>query len=141
MKLELKHLAPYLPYGLQMIFDGKGGRVITLTGITNVPNLGIAISNGNGSMWLHSSGFIPILNPLLDLIKDIEHEGQTIKPLDYIATSTKGKQSIMRRVAHGLKLDNLEYWQIERLFELHFDVFNLIPEGLAIDATTLKAAV
>ena len=29
MKLELKHLAPYLPYGLSMIFE-KSGRLITM---------------------------------------------------------------------------------------------------------------
>lgn len=81
MELELKHIAPYLPYELKMIFEGNGGRIITLTGITNQGKHGITITNGHGVMWLNSSGFKPLLRPLSDLTNKIWCNGKNFVPI------------------------------------------------------------
>ncbi len=41
---------------------------------------------------------------------------------------------------YGIRLDILEnrYKVVKKLFEWHFDIFGLIPAGLAIDINTLK---
>ena len=125
MKLELKHLAPYLPYGLQMIFEGKGGRVITLMGIAD-STLGGTITNGRGAMWIDTCGFKPILRKLADITED-----EAVNLNFYFP------------IPKGYKFENVKWHmgEVSFLFSKHFDVFNLIPEGLAIDTTTLKAAV
>lgn len=143
-KLELKHLAPYLPYGLKMIFEGKGGRTITLTGITNQGKYGVTITDGNFPMWLNGSGFKPILRPLSDLTKDIEHNGVSFVPSNVLYDQ------------YSLKFNNdgsffLDYYEIgetdspftgyaiiDQLMEWHFDIYSLIPAGLAIDINTLE---
>lgn len=117
-KLELKYLAPYLPYELRLTACSQpmNGRMCEL-------------------LAKHTYSTIkPILRPLSDLSKeiDLKHHDSQIIPIDYISTSIKDAQSIMRRVANNQSLDSLEYWKIERLLELHFDVFGLIPAGLAI---------
>ena len=35
------------------------------------------------------------------------------------------------------KAKNTPYWIMEKLFKWHFDVFNLLEKGLAIDINTL----
>ena len=83
-RLELKHLSPYLPYGLRAINTFK----------EKVEVLGI--QNGNESvsnvLWLfrHSNGDYlkgylydckPVLRPLSDLTKEIEVNGERFVPM------------------------------------------------------------
>lgn len=36
-------------------------------------------------------------------------------------------------------LELIDFWKVkDKLLELHFDIFNLIPSGLAIDINTIK---
>jgi hypothetical protein len=136
-KLTIRELAPYLPYKLQMIFDGKGGRVIELTGITDQGKHGLTITNGHGGMWLESCGFEPLLFPLSNLTKEIEVNGERFVPIDYNAFK-KSKQDIIEFQNKFLHYKALKYGIMERLLEWHFDVFGLIERGLAIDKTTIN---
>ena len=67
--------------------------------------------------WLLSNGQ-PILRPLSDLTKKEYRCLFYGNPLDY-------------------KIDELPYRTFTKLLELHFDVFHLIPQGLAIDKNKL----
>ena len=125
MKLEIKHLASYLPYNLKILNGWGDIKTLRYTHLDDYNN-GFIV------------GVTPILRPLSDLTKPIIHNGETFVPIEYISTSKGVSQRIMRRICNGQSLDNLEYWQAERLFELHFDFFNLIPAGLAIDLNTVK---
>lgn len=131
-KLTLEHLSAYLPYGLKMIFEGKGGREITLSSITSQGRYGIVISGGTGPMWLNSCGFKPILRPLSDLTKEIEHNGERFVPIDIL-----GWNSYENIIKKGI-CDSVGYQYMIKLFEWHFDVFGLIDKGSAIDINTLK---
>ena len=122
MKLELKHLAPYLPYGLNYQYTGNG-----ITKIMGSHNIDIV----NGEV------FKPILRPLSDLTKEIEIDGEIFIPYDWI------KENIDR---HGCYIDYSDmfiepteyaYNVVSKLFEWHFDVFGLIEKGLAIDINDL----
>lgn len=134
MKLELKHLAPYLPYGLRMRFVNKTGREIVLTGITSQGDYGNTITDGKGAMWLESCGFKPILRPISDIVKQ-----EWIYILGFHDTSFEFNTRSIKftKTIHFGFEGNFE--DISKLFENHFDVFGLIDKGLAIDINTIKS--
>lgn len=128
-KLELKHIAPYLPYDLRI----KGGTMTyTLTGSYL----------DEWFNWGFMTEHQPILRPLSDLTKEIEHNGEIICPCEILFTdysqndgATCGDQA---ELLIDLNLDMiLSYFEWQKLFEWHFDVFGLIEKGLAIDINTL----
>lgn len=159
-KLTLEHLAPYLPYGLMVLHTTKeestqlivmgihedGGRTrYDGEGADNDPDFSIAVCRKphhkyrpNGYFYIQKS-FKPILRPLSDLTKQIEHNGERFVP----------KEVLMER--YNLKFDEDDYffldyycigetdspWTgyhiINLLIQWHFDVFGLIDRGLAVD--------
>lgn len=141
MKLELKHLAGYLPYGLNCYGQGEiveGAeydekpipKLLTITGLdANLVTVeGIRITVDESIMI---EDCFPILRPLSDLTKVIEVNVEKFVP------STLGL---------NLPLDNLiseeilklKYTTVQKLLEWHFDIFGLIENGLAIDINTLE---
>jgi hypothetical protein len=85
MELELKHIAPYLPYGLKAMFGYLSDfeyRVIKITGVTHYehethPTRVRYDWYDSELIWM----FKPILYPLSDLTKEIEYNGKKINPL------------------------------------------------------------
>ena len=77
MKLELKHLAPYLPYGLKLIGD-IDNNPIDKYDISTDGWLCYITNNGGGKGRI--SGYKPILRPLSDLTKEIEINGNKFVP-------------------------------------------------------------
>ena len=135
-KLELKHLAPYLPYGLFVMYRGREI-------VMDTKNIGIVLKECS-----------IILRPLSDLTKEIEcNDIQFIpsKTLMRLSRNDNFEYSLTFAFIRMLKLDieqgnerdlindlnNAPYWVIQKLFEWHFNVFNL-PEHLYIDKSTIK---
>ena len=120
-KIELKHLAAYLPYNLQI--QASNGDKWTLTS----KNLDFALR------WK------PILRPMSEseLTKVFPTSMGDCSVLGYISTSIKDSQLNARMLLSG-KADQIEQWKFERLLEQQFDVFGLIPAGLAVDINTLR---
>jgi len=84
MKLELKHLAGYLPYGLKVIFESKGGRILEVTGLRMAgvsEQTSKLIYFNSISETLNIEYFKPILRPLSDLTKKIEVNGEKFVPI------------------------------------------------------------
>ena len=77
MKLELKHLAPYLPYELKYFFKGSVQEIRTLES----GDLGKIMLE-----WFNESKK-PILRPLSDLTEEIEVNGNKFIPYedDYLS--------------------------------------------------------
>jgi len=139
IKLELKHLSPYLPYGLKVY--NKNNKVdLTIVGCTH----GLIIMHNEKYSQEFSFdkfqeyNYKPILHPLSDLTEEIEHNGKKFVP-------TENKNLIYIKNAVDTKLFDIQqlvcvasYSAYQKMFEWHFDVFGLIPEGLAIDINTLK---
>lgn len=145
MELQLKHLAPYLAYGLELylpIDEIKIGVLEFITDreyFTNMPHDLINIK--------------PILRPLSDLTKEIEVDGEKFKDFASLLESiTKTKWVYFKdeEELHNLTYsqDNngnqydsgldLPYYIVQKLFEWHFDVYGLIEAGLAIDMNSLN---
>jgi hypothetical protein len=124
MKLELKHLAPYLPYGLKIRYIERNE-----THIFDTSNLKAVCSE-----QIHLR---PILRPLSDLTKVIVDEFQKYDNQDsydkdiidlFCYENTQTDENI-----EDLLVTKLPYECVEYMFKNHYDVFGLIEKGLAID--------
>ena len=114
-KLELKHLAPYLPYGLKCTDKGA---VVEIT-----------VHNFDMSIIAMRNEFKPILRPLSDIknFEDIMDE--------FSVRSFEAFENHFFDIALGRSLncfDNVNYTIVELCFKHHLDIFGLIPKGLAI---------
>lgn len=118
-KLELKHLSPYLPYGVKVsLIDQYGDLEPDL--ILEIESLGqdyADLSKGFNTMSIH--GIKPILRPLSDLTKEIEHNGEKFVPIQ--------------------ELFQIAYEDIyTHRFEGVFDEDDLLKERLALKASEEK---
>ena|SRR5690554_3589173 len=124
-KLTLREIAPYLPYGLEVIYThtGERGNIKNLYDIEYYDDIKIGINWMDGEhIWM----FKPILRPLSDLTK---HEC-------YTALSYNLRFNIdILGFPNYLDLKVNDY---NILLENHFDVFGIIEKNLAIDINTLN---
>lgn len=134
-KIELKHLAPYLPYDLSMIFE-KSGDVRKLKGLSYDCELIFyfhVIQRGQ-TIW----NYKPLLRPLSDLTTEIEHNGENICVWEFLQEETgHSPHSIDGFIERGSLLMNITHDVVEKLFEWHFDVFDLIPKGMAVNINNI----
>ena len=123
MKLELKHLAPYLPYELSLV----ARNVVSETpkriyGKLTAMNI-MSLAEGD-------TLYKPILRPLSDLTKEITVSGKTFTPIERIQIyDPKNVDYLIEQVKLGL----VEVIVFNILLEWHFDVFSLIDNDLAIN--------
>jgi len=126
MKLELKHLAPYLPYGVEYFNTHED--FIEQKGIIN-PHSCFDI--------LRYEYIKPILRPLSDLLNeelDFYIDFNTIlNEIDsrYLREAIVNKKFYSKDIHYSF-----EVWNC--LLSMHFDIFGLIEQGLAIDINTLE---
>ena len=151
MKLEINHLAPYLPYGLKAeIIDYKSDYV----GRKYDEIIGIHQWSKNKDWCLLTDGgskpslekIKPILRPLSALETNMEdgHEyiellnamyGDSVTDFNFIGNrliehTSKDKGVTFDRIEYTNR--TMPYYIMEFLFQHHFDIFELIPQGLAI---------
>lgn len=143
MKLELIHLAPYLPYRLNLWVGIDGSEYkTTFTGFQNFMGKLHVETNDNSGYQLHTFNseiegeFIkPILRPLSD-ITDKE-----IRYLYFIVIGTDNDMygTIDEFIDYFNETEpyHLPYCVFRQLLEWHIDVFGLIDKELAIDKNTL----
>ena len=147
-KLELKHLAPYFPYGLKCeILDYKcdyvGDKYDTIKGYYfygDSPYFNF--KHGRDHAGKNTTNFKPILRPLIDLTKEIQIAEFYSSFLTHIRRITGFEVDIDLDIDSGfLNSSYIEFkdynLMLEFLYSYHFDVFGLIPKGQAIDINTL----
>ncbi len=133
MKIELKHLATYLPYSLKV--QHESGLTMLMT-----------CERKKGD-FLSIESVIqrygkPILRPLSDLEKEVTHNGEKFVPIDWFEENyftLDLHEQCQRLVSDNRWVNGCDYMLIDQLIEWHFDVFGLIENGLAIDINTLKS--
>jgi hypothetical protein len=144
MKLELKHLAPYLPYGfLYGIYDNEKVIIRGLNYNSDYLNIDYDINEHNKvSTNCFYNEIKPILRKISDLTKEIEVNGERFVPIEKLF---EFESSIDRHLNYleieqqsviGMKY--IPFGIVNKLFEWHFDVFGLIEDDLAIDFNTLS---
>jgi hypothetical protein len=135
MELTIKHLAAYLPYGLKYQSQHvEGSRIYTMEGI-NVNYNKIYSNNDYG--WSYIKGIKPLLFSLSDLTKEITINGETFVPSRYWDDENR-----IDMISHcSIDYEYCEYLEcfiLEKLLEWKFDIFNLIPQGLAININEIN---
>ena len=145
--LELKHLAAYLPYKLNCnLYDNgeliNNGELMTIktkySENSENPLTFNCKSKKYPEKYTHPLCFNyveikPILRPLSDISKIIEHDGKRFSAFNVLAkrASEYIPEKDLNKKAVAELLGN--YSQVEKLIEWHFDVFGLIEAGLSLD--------
>lgn len=125
-KLELKDIAPYLPYGVLVTMDGWDNYLKLVADRYELDTYEMSIN-----LVLELQPKL-ILHPISDLTKEIEINGEKFVPLDKLGWNSYS------HIKDGYDMTGIAYSYIEKLISWHFDVFGLIPEGLAYDINTLE---
>lgn len=150
--LTLEHLAPYLPYGVEVKTEDGIFKVVGW-----VDDIGICLDT-----IFYGANAIPeyklILRPLSDLTKEIEHNGRSFVPMDTVGDipnnfckcdfvtdwCDKGGDfnEYVKEFANGVfgnhHLDYLPFGFVQKLIEWNFDVFGLLDQNLAIDINSIE---
>ena len=122
MKLELKHLAPYLPYELKVFLPiWKCERTIS-----QLRQKSIVTKDFANHLWFIDVK--PILRPLSDLTK--------VNGFSLSDMITHGYHNEFW-LPENFEVKYLMHLDFEKLVSWHFDVFGLIEKGLAIDINTI----
>lgn len=140
MKLELYHLAPYLPYQLRFVsemdmpYDAfEKNPIWILDGVSELFGDYCLLTRQNRDAYaIHLCK--PLLRPLSDLTREIEHKGERFVPVDYLSTYGKHGHQMVKTFATSKESWNhyeIEYASLIQLIEWHFDVFGLLDSGLA----------
>lgn len=151
-KLKLEQLTCYLPYGLK----------VKIIPISNLYEEKITIVDCISSEFITFKqapdyyfedkepdiDFKPILRPMSDLLKWIEDDrGRKIFPAQILWSIDSHEEE--RWNVYGVipdywmtcskvKPEDHDYITFKHFLKWHFDVFSLIPNGLAIDINTIK---
>lgn len=146
MKLEINHLAGYLPYGLDLMI---GEYVCEIEGIDLHKKDSLIAERVNYNF----SEIKPILRPLSDLTKEIKVKGEKFVPIEYFEIGDddnytfdfgKGNLFLIRDLEliseynSNFDIQFLPKIVVDKFFEWHFDIYGLISKSLAIDINTLK---
>lgn len=125
MKLELKHIAPYFPYGLQVNhFDAERERQ-SICGIVELREDEVTLVNSDYEYYERIEDIKPFLVPLSQLTENLVN--------NEIPT-----QLIKLCIMNQNHINTYAYDTVCILIKHHFDVFDLIPAGLALIKSTSK---
>lgn len=161
-KLELKQLTSYLPNGLwwydpetetqwsTMSISSTGSIVIQRCDEITTPETPV-----RKCIFVNATfGFKLILRSLSDLTKEIEVDGEKFNPRSELWQLLGGGYSSIEAFENDSfvftmsisrddeiinSVSKAPYEVIEKLFEWHFDVYGLIPKGLAYDFSKLSS--
>lgn len=149
-QLELKHIAPYLPYGLKATFEGDDC-IHEVVGL-NIASKGVELISPFGDYGRADIEDCKlILRPLSDIHKEIVHNGKKFIPVRELESIRKGLdiykplnldypiEVILETENYSQDIDLYDgYLVIQKIIEWHFDISSLIEKGVAIDINDLK---
>lgn len=131
MKLEIKHLAPYLPYKLKLMLSESHN---ANNGIHKFSGLSYEKADGhNPSEYVIRCHDLNYCFSLSDDVKPILRRLELLTEHDLDNSPYLTFNDLKEDILNG----NCPYWIWIDKVEKHFDVFGLIDAGLAIDINTL----
>ncbi len=145
--ITLKELSAYLPYKIQGVADFLPDTIFIVNSISCTWVKGYTKEGNNVPLGCNIKKFKPLLRPLSDLTKEIEINGERFVPIDWFEKNVNKTISFFQamNLNYSLNIDieteNYSqtidlyngYLVVQKLLEWHFDCFNLIDKGLAID--------
>ena len=140
MKLELKHLSPYLPYCLKIEHPTM---LVGKRKISELRNLGQTNIEISHRLYVQISNCKPILRPLSDLsilVKEEfeKYDGKRNGKVNEEIINLFCEENGVDEIIEDIDLKSLPYECIEFMFRNHYDFFGLIEKGLAISYNTLE---
>ena len=99
----------------------------------------LAFQSGN-DYGFSDAEYKPIVRPLSQLTQEIEHNGEKVVPLDWIWNNCQflyDNVDYKELLVDSINLESITEWlpikALNFLCECHFDLFNWIEKGLAIE--------
>jgi len=145
-KLELKHIKNYLDTDLSVMFEECKTQIVGVKG--NTVEIGLRRFPYTQKVLIDE--IKPILRPLSDLtkVKQYKQGHYCIMSIWFSVDATEEEEydvngtipEYWSTVIDNINLNgfrSMDYGFVNLLFEHHFDVFGLIPKGLAIDINTI----
>lgn len=136
-KITLAELSAYLPYGLRF-YNGRDYEADTLKGIKSNSYSVPYVQGSRDSDYFRFEKIKPLLRPLSDLYKEMEHEGERFVPAENLFNQYELKfgdngDFYLDYYSIG-ETDSpwTGYGIIQQLLEWHFDVFGLIDRGMSV---------
>ena len=136
-------LAMSLPYNLKIKHFDANRESEHICKIEVWHNEEVTISDGEYEYDLLLNDILPILRPLTDLTKEIEHKGEKFIPIVELLknssfdTSKMSEKEIMSFVEVYSTIDLIALNDLPLYLQWHFDLFGGIESGEAIDVNTL----
>lgn len=139
--LKLSHLAPYLHSGLTGLWINGKDRIYKVTNICVAGEGNISFGRSLKTRYKHEinrplSEFKPLLIPMSEFGKNLTGKG-TMYEQTYNAHNLDLSDELILNISfeqQGGVLPIMDcYDTLQVLFSKHFDVFNLIPSGLALN--------
>jgi len=125
--MKLENLVVYLPYGLRLIHEGEPIQILELSIDEYPSNDTITINSALGVNKM--VGYV-VIKPILRPMKDL-----TVEECKEIYSLTQ--YDILDGFIRKKPVNKFPYDVVVYLISKHFDVFNLIPSGQAIDINTI----
>lgn len=130
--IPLKEIVGFLPYGLQVhrVAEANNPHIVTLT-------------TGVLMLWEDNyyDEFKPIVRPMSDINKQIAYNREIFIPAEKYDLIQDSEGNFFDRIyadqCESPFVDVSITYRNEWIFELHFDVYDWIKDGLAIDLNTL----
>ena len=137
MKLELKHIAPYLPYGLKEFHNGE------IIGIRNWDGLCAEFAAPWGSINIPIGTIKPMLQSFSEMTKNPKEIREDIENFIGLGNWCDAYHDYLDMFFenHCVSDDAQKAnYPIFQYFLFHnYDVFGLIPQGLAFDINTITS--
>ncbi len=135
-KLELKDVAPYLPYGLTFRYDEEPSEYVMIGLKCNRIKLSEVTEDLSDGWVGYNDGWKPILRPLSDIYYNVTG-GKVMNDLDCDLKTVHELWDFYDK-ENTFELNDLLYKTYQIVLQNHFDVFRLIEKDLAININDLK---
>jgi len=144
-KLNLKHLTIAFANTQKVLYFDDERELNQICRIVELREEEMTISNGEYQYDVEFDDIKIIVRPLSDLTKEIEVNGEMFVPIEKLKERDSDIEFlgfyqstfafIIDEKAVGIMA--IPYYIIQQLIEWHFDIFNLIEKGLAVDINTI----
>lgn len=131
-KLELRHIAPYLPYELEFKDPETVIPGVMVAICAEMPGL-LFYEDKDTIEYFDLSKIKPLLIPLSELTKDDFIIGMGYRDGEFVFI-----QYLLKAIKQQLDDSSIKLSDYQYLVSNHFDVFNLIPHGLALNKIDFK---
>lgn len=132
--MKLEYLAPYLPYKLTMAYRDA---------VSHTKDYEYTLTEKELIDAISTCEHMPILRPLSDIDKPNDLVSNHESPLHFLVDTYYTHSEALTHLKRTCFEDNrwmycMPLYIYSHLLEWHFDVFDLISRGEAIDINTLK---